>query len=321
MVADAPIGYMERTRHYYRALGYRRDYVWATFDDVPFWELKKPLSQLRIALITTASPPDFDGVKRVWSGHVTPPPPGLHTDTVAWDKESTHTRDRESFLPLAAASRLAADGVIAGLTARFHGVPTEYSQRKTRDEDAPEVLTRVREDGADAAVLCPLCPVCHQTLGIVARHLEANGIPTVIVGSALDVVEYCGVPRFYFNDFPLGNPCGHPWRPAMQRDILRQALQLFETAPGPRATVKSPFSWHEDGAVWRARYGRVDPADQQRLLALGEARRRRQAAGKKVNQPVSADNTQTGRTRPKAHPTGPMPASAGRRPGTGASTG
>ena len=48
-------------------------------------------------------------------------------------------------------------------------------------------------------------------MSLVARHLEANGLPTVIVGSALDVVEYCGVPRFLFTDFPLGNPCGLPW--------------------------------------------------------------------------------------------------------------
>jgi len=279
-VADAPIRYMERTRHYYRALGYKRDYVWANFADVPFTRLPKPLSQLRIALITTASPADFDGVKRVWSGNISPPPPRLHTNSVAWDKESTHTNDRESFLPIEAASQLAAEGLFAGLTARFHGVPTEYSQRKTCEEDAPEILKRVREDGADAALLTPLCPVCHQTISLVARHLEANFIATVIVGSALDVVEHCGVPRFYFNDFPLGNPCGHPWQPAMQRDIVRQALLLLETANGPRTTVKSPYAWHEDGTVWRARYGRVDPADKQRLLALGDERRRQQAARK-----------------------------------------
>ena len=30
------VSYMERTRQYYRALGYEQDYVWARFDDVPF---------------------------------------------------------------------------------------------------------------------------------------------------------------------------------------------------------------------------------------------------------------------------------------------
>ncbi|MGH6715386.1 MAG: glycine reductase [Bradyrhizobium sp.] len=280
--ADAPISYMERTRRYYRALGYANDYKWARFDDVPFTPLARPLSNLRIALITTASPIDFDGVKRVWSGAISPPPEKLFTDNVAWDKESTHTNDRASFLPIEAASELATEGLFAGLTARFHGVPTEYSQRKTKTTDAPEVLARVREDKADAAILCPLCPVCHQTLSLVARHLEANGIPTVLIGSARDVVEHCGVPRFYFTDFPLGNPCGHPWRGDMQREIVRQALGLFETATAPRTTIKAPFAWKEDGAVWRARYGRVEPSDRERLLKLGDQRRRQQAKAKQA---------------------------------------
>ena len=93
----------------------------------------------------------------------------------------------------------------------------------------------------------------------------------------MDVVEHCGVPRFYFTDFPLGNRCGHPWQPEMQREIMRQGLSLFETAKTPRTTVKAPFSWEEDRVVWRARYGRVDPTEKERLLKLGEERRRRQA--------------------------------------------
>jgi len=278
--ANAPVPYMERTRHYYRALGYADDYSWATFDDVPFAAPAKPLSDLRMALITTASPADFDGVKRVWSGPVSPPPEKLFTDNVAWDKESTHTNDRASFLPIEAASELAADGIFGRLTARFHGVPTEYSQRKTIAQDAPEILARVRQDGADAAILCPLCPVCHQTASLVARHLEANGIPTVIIGSALDVVEHCGVARFYFTDFPLGNPCGHPWASDMQREIVRSALELFETAKAPRTTVKAPFAWKEEGAIWRARYGRVTPENRERLKKLGDERRARQARDK-----------------------------------------
>ncbi|MEZ5231807.1 MAG: hypothetical protein R2749_03740 [Acidimicrobiales bacterium] len=48
-------------------------------------------------------------------------------------------------------------------------------------------------------------------MSLVARHLEANGIPTVIVGSARDIVEQAGVARFLFVDFPLGNPMGKPY--------------------------------------------------------------------------------------------------------------
>jgi D-proline reductase (dithiol) PrdB len=74
-------------------------------------------------------------------------------------------------------------------------------------------------------------------VSLVARHLEANGIPTVIIGSPLDIVEHCGVPRFVFSDFPMGNPCGHPWDKNMQMATVLLALQVLETATGPRTTV------------------------------------------------------------------------------------
>ena len=68
----------------------------------------------------------------------------------------------------------------------------------------------------------------------------------------------------------------------MQREIVRQALSLFETAKMPRTTVKAPFSWKEDGVVWRARYGRVELTEKERLLNLGEERRRQQAMAKQT---------------------------------------
>lgn len=71
---------------------------------------------------------------------------------------------------------------------------------------------------------------------------EANGTPTVIIGAARDIVEHCGVPRFVFSDFPLGNPCGHPWDKEMQTATLRLALSVLKTATRPRTTVRSPFA-------------------------------------------------------------------------------
>jgi hypothetical protein len=96
-------------------------------------------------------------------------------------------------------------------------------------------------------------------VSLVARHLEANGIATVILGCAKDVVETCGVPRFVFSDFPLGNPCGKPFDPAMQRSILGIALGLLESASFPRTTVQTPFVWSDDPS-WKRDYMRLDGA-------------------------------------------------------------
>jgi hypothetical protein len=95
--------------------------------------------------------------------------------------------------------------------------------------------------------------VCHQTVSLAARHLEENGIPTVIMGCAKDIVEHAGVPRFVFSDFPLGNSAGRPFDVESQRQTLELGLRVLESAPGARTTVQSPLRWNEDGA-WKRDY-------------------------------------------------------------------
>jgi hypothetical protein len=110
--------------------------------------------------------------------------------------------------------------------------------------------------------------VCHQTVSLTARYLEANGIPTVIMGCAKDIVEQAGVPRFLFSDFPLGNSAGKPHDPNSQRQTLALALDLLESAVGPRTTVQSPQRWNDD-AEWKLDFQNVE-----RIPAEEIARRR-----------------------------------------------
>jgi hypothetical protein len=116
-------------------------------------------------------------------------------------------------------------------------------------------------------------------VSLVARHLEANGIPTVIMGSARDIVEECGVSRFLFTDFPLGNPCGKPWDKEMQRAIVGMALDLLERAWMGRTTIQTPFDWGNED--WRQDFMRVDETNRQALAQEGEERRRKQEGTKK----------------------------------------
>ena len=129
--------------------------------------------------------------------------------------------------------------------------------------------------------------MCHQTVSLVARHLEANGIATVVVGSARDIVEQCGVARFLFSDFPLGNPCGRPGDVDMQSAIVGYALDLLENASLARTTVQSPFIWSDD-VSWKDHYARVNPADAEKLRRAGEARRANQQGARQAGRERSA---------------------------------
>ena len=108
-------------------------------------------------------------------------------------------------------------------------------------------------------------------MSLIARHLEANGIPCVVLGSALDIVEHCGVARFAFVDFPLGNPCGKPYDRAMQRQIVEAALTLFDTATQARTTERLPQRWGDES--WRDRYMAFDAAELEKLRRRGQKRK------------------------------------------------
>ncbi len=93
-------------------------------------------------------------------------------------------------------------------------------------------------------------------MSLVARHLEANGIPTIVMGCAKDIVEQAGVPRFLFSDFPLGNAAGRPNDVDSQAFTIELALKVLETAPGPRTTVQSPLRW-SDNPDWKLDFSNI----------------------------------------------------------------
>lgn len=262
--------YIPRIRSYYQALGYGAPYVWAHQDEVPFARLGRPLAQARIGLVTTAAPFQPDGPDQSIGAPVTgdtkffevlslpsEPVPDLRLVHVAYDTTHTTHDDPGTFNPLAALAALARDGAFAALGPRVHCVPTNRSQSTTRDVYAPEVLRRCREDGLDAVVLVPICPVCHQTVTLVSGVLEAAGLPTVIMGAARDIVEEVGAPRLLHSNMPLGNPCGPPDDAAAQQDTARRALALLETAQGPRTVETSPHRW-PGAADWQKDYSNAD---------------------------------------------------------------
>jgi len=157
-MANDSVRYMERSRKYYEAHGYEKPYRWAHHDSVPFARLPKPLAECTVTIVTTAMPDaSFSGeADRLHIGDMNRPPVSLYTDERFWDKEATHTDDINTFFPLEQLSRLADEGRIGSLAKHYYCVPTEYSQRRTREHDAPAILQSCVDDGVDAALLVPL---------------------------------------------------------------------------------------------------------------------------------------------------------------------
>ena len=90
--------------------------------------------------------------------------------------------------------------------------------------------------------------MCHQSVGLIARHAEAAGLSTLCMSSALDITRSVYPPRAAFLDYPLGHTTGKPHQPELQREILLHALEGFSSLTTPGAVKMLPFTWSEDQA-------------------------------------------------------------------------
>ena len=101
--------------------------------------------------------------------------------------------------------------------------------------------------------------MCHQTVSLVARHLEANGIPTVCLGAAQDILLAGHPPRAVFVDYPLGHSAGRAFDRADQMAVVAGALEAFTQLERPGQLLTLPNRWPDDD--WRREAESDDAVD------------------------------------------------------------
>ena len=114
-------------------------------------------------------------------------------------------------------------------------------------------------------------------MSLIARVLEAGGIPTVTFSNARDITTSAGNPRLVFTNYPLGNCAGRPFDQENQREVLRAGFRLLETATGPGTVVDTPYVWSENTDWMQLIFTEAQPfnsdkAEEMRQDALRRAR-------------------------------------------------
>ena len=161
------IPYIERSRAYYGAQGYK-PYDWAHNDDTPFTPMPKPLAESKLALISTAAPfrpdlPDqgpgakYNADAKFYEVYTTPidPVPDLRISHIGYDRKHCEAKDPRTWLPINALKEAEADGLVGTVSDELIGAPTNRSQRATVEQDAPNVLEHVYRQNCDVALLVP----------------------------------------------------------------------------------------------------------------------------------------------------------------------
>ena len=75
--------------------------------------------------------------------------------------------------------------------------------------------------------------MCNQSVGLVARFLEARGLPTMCLSIFRQLTERVRPPRAAWVNHPYGAPWGPPGARAEQRRVVREVLEGFERIRSP----------------------------------------------------------------------------------------
>ncbi len=87
--------------------------------------------------------------------------------------------------------------------------------------------------------------MCNQTVGLVQREIETQGISTVGVSIVREISEKVKPPRTYFLKYPFGHALGEPFNKKQQVTIFKECLKVLESAQKPGVIVDSPYRWRK----------------------------------------------------------------------------
>lgn len=145
--------------------------------------------------------------------------------------------DRNVQIPVDRLVGYSENGVIGKLNDVWWSMSSHIpNAARVADELGPAIADRLHRYGVQAALLIPASRLCHQTLGVVARVIEASGIPTMCLSVDPVSTDRVRPPRTAYYNGEFGSVCGKPnWREYQLR-ILDEALRWTETfdQPGSR---------------------------------------------------------------------------------------
>ncbi len=85
--------------------------------------------------------------------------------------------------------------------------------------------------------------MCNRAGGLIARVVEASGIPTVCLSINLQMSQQLRAPRTVFVKFPHGSSFGAPQERDQQMTILRDLFWALQQVEEPGTIVEPGYRW------------------------------------------------------------------------------
>jgi D-proline reductase (dithiol) PrdB len=225
------------------------DFCYAHFEAIPWTPFQKPFDTASVALVTTAGvhlrqDPAFAGVDDASYREIPgATPAGALTVSHPYFDSAELEQDIDAIFPLTRLRELQQQGLIRCVAPQhysFMGVIPHWGRLERLAED---IARQLRSAGVDVVLLTPGSPICHHSLAIIQRGLEAGGLATISLTIEPEIMKLVKVPRSMVVDFPPGCPVGEPGEHEKQRKVVQEALEYLTTMMQPGTIWRSPFKW------------------------------------------------------------------------------
>jgi D-proline reductase (dithiol) PrdB len=218
-------------------------YPWVENKHSAFTPLRRALPMLSLALISSAGAyidgmDGFDLTSRDGDLNYLEIPVEVESGDLRYAAKgfdpAAVTEDRNAQIPIDRLQEYEANAVIGKLNNVWWSVsPYIPNAARVADELAPKLASRLHRYEVQAALLVPASQLCHQTLGIVARGIEATGIPTMMISVDPKIIDMTRPPRSAYYNGEFGSVAGKPNFSEYQRRILDEAIRWIETFDQP----------------------------------------------------------------------------------------
>jgi len=219
------------------------NYPWVENRTAPFQPARRALPMLNLALVTSAGA-YIDGTEpfdtTVFGGDASfrEIPVEVEARDLKWSARGYDSgfveEDMNAQVPTARLKEFEGNGIIGQLNPVFWSL-CGFAPNAARFAATalPALVERVRRYEVQAALLVPASRLCHQTMSLVARAIEAAGIPTMMLAVDREAVERARPPRAAYYPGEFGCVAGKPNWPQYQRRVLDEALRLIEPIDQP----------------------------------------------------------------------------------------
>ncbi|MCK6542275.1 hypothetical protein L6Q79_06280 [bacterium] len=236
---------------------YLNDQAWIVNQDIPWKHLSKDLSEVRIAIITTAGlymwktqkPFSFeDEIPDVSFREI---PNSVTQETVRvshryMDLFGSAGVDINSVFPIHRLQEMVSEKRIGGLAETHYSVMGEVRDPRLFIEDCmPKILKLLQKQLVDVVLVTPGGPLGHQTAGMIARFLEENDITTITIGAVKAIAQNVKSPRTLLVRYPFGMYFGAPFDADNQKEIVNECLVHLKAIREPGEVSELSVRWQD----------------------------------------------------------------------------